>query len=75
MRNQIFAIVAPERIDMLTKLIEAYDHLGIVSTLDRSLGLVIIRATEDTFNELEEILAEMPFAIDVYLKDPRLQDK
>jgi len=75
LKNQIYGIVAPERIDMLTKLIEAYDHLGIVSTLDRGIGLVIIRATEDTFAELEDILKNLPFAIELFMEDPRSQDK
>lgn len=72
MKNQLFVILPPEKIDMLTKIIEAYDHLGIVSTLDRNLGLVIIRATEDTYQEIEEILLNLPFQVKILLEDPRL---
>lgn len=75
MKDQLYAIVEPERIDMLTKLIEAYDNLGIVSTLDRSLGLVVIRATEDTFPDVEEILNNMPFPIHILPEDPRSTDR
>ncbi|CFX16651.1 Uncharacterized [Syntrophomonas zehnderi OL-4] len=74
MNDQLYAIVEPEKIDMLTKLIEAYDNLGIVSTLDRSLGLVIIRATEDTFADVEEILNNLPFPIHILSEDPRSKD-
>lgn len=66
MKDQLYAIVKPEKIDILTKLIEAYDHLAVVSTLDRSRGLVIMRATEDSCRELEEILAHLPFPIEVF---------
>jgi hypothetical protein len=55
---------------MLTKLIEAYDHLGIVSTLDQSEGLVVIRSTEDSLPELKEILAHLPFPIEFFLDRP-----
>jgi hypothetical protein len=55
--------VAPERIDMLTKLVEAYDNLGIVSTLDQAAGTVIIRVTPDTWAEMIEILNNLPFSI------------
>ena len=65
MKSEITVTVNPENIDMLTKIIEAYDNLGIVSTLDRNQGLVIIRGTEDTCPELEEILNHLPFSIEL----------
>jgi hypothetical protein len=64
MKSEIIAKVNPENIDMLTKIIEAYDNLGIVSTLNRDQGLVIIRGTEDTYPELQQILTHIPFPIE-----------
>jgi len=66
--NEIIARIAPDRIDMLTKLVEAYDNLGIVSTLDQSEGMVVIRVTPDTWAEMMEILLNLPF--DINLHDP-----
>lgn len=63
MKSEIIARVNPENIDMLTKLIEAYDNLGIVSTINRDQGLVIIRGTEDTYPELHQILKYLPFPL------------
>lgn len=71
MKDQLYAIVTPDKIDILTKFIEAYDHIAVVSTLDRTQGLVIMRATADSFPELEDILANLPFPIEVLLDDPR----
>jgi|LFRM01.1.fsa_nt_gb hypothetical protein len=65
MKSEIIAQVNPENIDFLTRIIEAYDYLGIVSTLDRQKGLVIIRGTEDTCPELEIILKNLPFPIQI----------
>jgi hypothetical protein len=48
---------------MLTKVVEAYDNLGIVSTLDQASGMVIIRVTQDTWAEMLEILHNLPFFI------------
>jgi hypothetical protein len=48
---------------MLTRLIEAYDHLGIVSTMDQASGKVVIRVTPDTWPEIIEILQHLPFPI------------
>lgn len=71
LKDQIYAIVSPDKIDLLTKIIEAYDHLAIVSTLDRSQGLVIMRATKDSYNELEEVLANLPFPIELLAECPQ----
>ena len=65
MQNDIKGLVVPQDIDMLTKIIEAYDHIGIVSTLDSRRGLVIIRGTEDTAAELRSILANLPFTFTI----------
>lgn len=65
MHNEIYARVAPERIDMLTKLIEAYDNLGIVSTIDQACGKVVIRVTPDTWPEMMVILGHLPFPVEI----------
>lgn len=65
MKTNIHARLAPENIDMLSKIIEAYEHLGIVSTLDRNTGLVLIRSTEDTYADLLEILSHLPFPLKI----------
>jgi hypothetical protein len=63
------AQVDPAHIDMLTRLIEAFDHLGIVSTLDRNQGLVVIRGTEDTVVDLLEILNNLPFPLTILTQE------
>ncbi len=68
-KEEIFAEVAPERIDMLTKLIEAYDNLGVVSTIDQSRGRVVIRVTTDTCGEVEAILANLPFPVTIMVNE------
>jgi len=65
MTSDIIGTVAPENMDMLTKIIEAYEHIGIVSTLDNQTGRIIIRGTEDTVAELKIILANLPFAFEI----------
>ena len=65
MSDMIFLNIEPRYIDLLTRIIEAYDHLGIVSTLDRRKGLVVIRGTEDTCQELHAILPTLPFKVNL----------
>lgn len=63
--GDIYVKIAPENIDRITRLIEAYENLGIVSTADRQNGLVIIRGTLDTCEDLREIIINMPFAVEI----------
>ncbi len=63
--SNIYARVAVPDIDRLTKIIEAYDHLGIVSTLNRQEGMVVVRGTLNTRPELLQILANLPFPLEI----------
>ncbi|MEQ8201841.1 MAG: DUF4911 domain-containing protein [Syntrophomonadaceae bacterium] len=65
MTDEIYARVEPDKIDMLTKIVEAYDNLGIVSTLERSSGRVVVRVTRDTREDMMEILNNLPFPLDI----------
>jgi hydrogenase maturation factor len=70
MRNEIMARVNPEQIDLLTKIVEAYDNLGIVSTIEQTSGKVCIRVTADTWEEMLEILHNLPFPIELNTVNP-----
>ena len=65
MQDEIFARVSPDCIDMLTKFVEAYDNLGIVSTIDQASGRVVIRVTPYTWQEMMEILDNLPLPITI----------
>ncbi|HRY12367.1 MAG TPA: DUF4911 domain-containing protein [Syntrophomonadaceae bacterium] len=65
MKDDIFARVKPDKIDMLTKIVEAYDNLGVVSTLDRNSGQVVVRVTPDTWEDMMKILENLPFPIEI----------
>lgn len=63
--DNYLAKVNPVDIDMLTRLVEGFGHLGIVSTLDRQEGLVLIRGTKDTAPELLQVLTSLPFELTI----------
>ncbi len=66
MKTEILAQVAPCNIDFLSKILEGYDNLGVLSTINPSDGQVIIRVTEDSFPEVMEILDHLPFDIKIF---------
>lgn len=57
--------VNPKEIDFLNKIIEGYDGLGWVTTVDPLLGLLKINVTPDTKDEVGEILRGFPVHIAV----------
>lgn len=60
----IHLLVNRQDIAMLNKIMEAYSHLGVVSTVDREKGLLVIRATSDTAEEVRMIIERLPFAVE-----------
>lgn len=61
MENKIFLKIPTKEITYLTKIIEGYDNLGVVSTIDAREGRVVIHLTPDTRPEIMEIISRLPF--------------
>lgn len=61
LENKIFVKVPKEKISYLNKIIEAYNHLGLVSTIDAKEGKVVIHVTPDTRAAILEIIQQFPF--------------
>ncbi|MBZ4652834.1 MAG: peptidase family protein [Peptococcaceae bacterium] len=65
MRNRICLKIPKKEITYLTKIMEGYDNLGVVSTIDPKEGLVMIHITPDTRDTVREILHHLPFVTDI----------
>ncbi len=55
----VFIKLPPENIVAIKFIIESYDGLGIVRTLNPDTGEVVILAIEDTVNEINKILENL----------------
>lgn len=55
-----------DRVDMqmLDKLVEGLDYLGIVTTTNKALGEVMIQTTKDCWPDLKKAIENMPFKIE-----------
>lgn len=65
MAEDIYARVEPRHITYLSRIMEGYEYFGVVTTVDRTQGLVVIRVTPDTYHEVREILANLPISVHV----------
>jgi hypothetical protein len=64
MFEAVFAVVDPKEINFLNRVMEGYEYLGVVTTIDRQ-GLVLIRVTPDTFQDVIDILLTLPIAVEI----------
>ncbi|MGE5422257.1 MAG: DUF4911 domain-containing protein [Ignavibacteriales bacterium] len=64
-KEVIKCMLEPVHIDKFNRIFEGYDGIGIVSTIDRKAGLVIVRVTPQTYQEAYAIIENVPFSISI----------
>ena len=69
-RSIIYVRVAPERIADVNWIMEGYEHLALVTTVDPADGVVKFLGTPDTYNDVMEIIENMPFQTEVLEAEP-----
>ena len=52
-----------QQIHYLNRVLEGYEYLGALTTLDPKLGIAQIRATEDTIDDVLLVLENLPFQV------------
>lgn len=62
---ELYVKVPKDKISLFTKIIEGYDNLGIVSTINPEEGLTVIRFTPGTAAEIRKVAADLPFAAEI----------
>lgn len=62
---QISVKIAKSDIAYLIKILEGYENLGLVTTLNVEEGLVLVRYTPDTKDEIMTILNNFPKALTI----------
>ena len=64
MFEAIFAVIDPKEINFLNRIMEGYEYFGVVTTIDRQ-GLVLIRVTPDTFQDVLDVLLTLPINVEI----------
>lgn len=62
--DKIFIRVHKRDVDYVNKIIEAYDGLGIVHTVNRKDGIVAVHVTPDTAEDVLDILKHLQVNIE-----------
>ncbi|SDF10457.1 DUF4911 domain-containing protein [Sporolituus thermophilus] len=64
MAEAVYIRVAPQYINFVNQIMEGYEYLGVVSTVSRAEGLLVVRVTPDTCADVQEILRKLPVPIE-----------
>lgn len=60
MSDVIHVRLEPTHINYVNRIMEGYEYLGVVTTVNSSEGIIAIRVTPDTVNDVRTILANLP---------------
>jgi len=52
-------------ISFLVQVMEGYDHVGVVTTVDPGTGDVVLQVTPDTYEDALEILRHLPVEVEM----------
>lgn len=61
----IYAKVLKAQITEVTRVMEGYEYLALVSTIDADKGIIKLLGTPDTYDDVLLILANMPFPVEI----------
>lgn len=64
-KDVIRAIVPVEKIGFVGWIFEGYEFMGIVSTINHLTGEIMVRTTEDLYQDAYDILTNMPFKVEI----------
>lgn len=61
----VYFRIEPENMTFVTRIIEGYEYLGVVTALDGKKGIVFVRTVPDTVELTKEILLSLPFTVEI----------
>ncbi|MDR0433954.1 MAG: DUF4911 domain-containing protein [Gracilibacteraceae bacterium] len=64
----IYARVRRADIQLFTKYLEGLGHMGIVTTVDKQAGKVLIQTTRSMWPELKKLIVALPLSVEL-MKD------
>lgn len=60
----LYVKLLPSAITEITRVFEGYEHLALVSTVDRETGIVKLQGTPDTLPDVVEVVHNLPFNVE-----------
>lgn len=65
----VYFCIPPKEMTFVTRIIEGYEYLGVVTALDGKAGIGFVRTTADTAAMTRDVLLTMPFPVTILSYD------
>ncbi len=69
----VYFRIPPSEMTFVTRVIEGYEYLGVVTALDGKAGIGFVRTTADTAAMTKDILQSLPFSVALLSYDEAVQ--
>lgn len=58
--EEVYIEIPKDQVNYVNRIIEGYEYLGILTTINRDRATCVIHSTKDTRNEVIEVLKSLP---------------
>lgn len=69
----VYIEIDPHDVNYVNRILEGYEYLGVLTTIDVSRAICCIHSTADTKAEVKEILRELPDVHVRFLDDDEIE--
>lgn len=59
MDSRVYIEIPPKDVNFVNRILEGYEYLGVLTTLDSKRAICMIWSTEDTNLEVRKVLSEL----------------
>lgn len=66
MTEAVYFQVEPTHITYVTRILEGYEYLGVITTIDGKKGIAKVRSTEGTRSLVCQILQSIPIEVKIF---------
>lgn len=63
-KEYVYFRIEPTKTNYVNRILEGYEYLGVMTTLDGPTGLCMVRSTSDTAPLVKDVLRSLPVDID-----------
>lgn len=61
----LYFVIDPKDTNYVNRILEGYEYVGVMTTIDRHTGLTVVRSTEGTRSLAREILQSLPELVQI----------
>ncbi len=59
----VYIQINPHDVNYVNRILESYEYLGVLTTLDAAKGICCIHSTADTKEDVRRVLSALPVAV------------